>query len=291
MSFALIALVTCMAPGCNPIRYEWQGPSSAFNLMDANHDGRLTRAEWEQTSEMTHPDETFLFGGGSAYELLVSDCDSDGVYTWHEYFQKRFKGKLCETRRDDFGVARFLGVRPAWRDLAAHWPALRTAAMSAQFEKMLAGVPVGHQVVGHYAWPTHHREIPLAAGQPIPVRVVATQIVRRQGMPKAAWIRTDGVGVRREPGEYDVLEIELANEGKVPISVVMLEIRAVTSAGDYDTTHVKSVHIAAAARQKLEAWYPAAERRMVDDQWVSSPLGAQTAEVTVLGARAAGPPM
>jgi hypothetical protein len=291
MSVALIALVACTAPGCNPIRFEWQGPSSAFNLMDPNHDGRITRAEWEQTSQMTHPDETFLFGGGSAYEFLTADCDGDGVYTWHEYFQSRFKRALCETTRDDFGVAKFLGVQPAWSALAAHWPALRTATMSVQFEEMLAGVPPGEQVVRRYAWPTHYREIPLAPGQAIPVRVVKTHIDRRSGMPKASWIRSDGVGVRREAGDYDVLQIELVNDGKVPIAVVMLEIRAVTAAGDFDTFHVKSVHIAPSGREQLEAWYPLAERRMVDSEWVSSPLGAQAAEVTVLGVRTAGSAM
>jgi hypothetical protein len=108
------------------------------------------------------------------------------VYTWHEYFQKRFKGRLCETTRDDFGVAKFLGVHPAWSNLAAHWPALRTAAMASQFEKMLANAPPGQQVVGAYAWPTRYREIPLAAGQAVAVKVVETHIDHRQGMPRAS---------------------------------------------------------------------------------------------------------
>src|SRR5690242_15423604 len=117
MSIATLALVACMAPGCNPIRFEWQGPSDAFNLMDPNRDGRLTRAEWEQTSEMTHPYETFLYGGGSVYELITADCDGDGVFTWHEYFQSRFKRTFCETTRDDLGVSKFLGRQPAWSAL------------------------------------------------------------------------------------------------------------------------------------------------------------------------------
>jgi hypothetical protein len=288
MSIVLIALLGCMAPGCNPIHYEWQGPSSAFKGMDPNHDGRLTRAEWEQTSERSNPDETVLYGGGAVYEFLTADCDGDGVYTWHEYFQHRFKSTLCESARDDFGVAKFLGHAPAWRQLARHWPALRTEAMSAQFEKLLAGVPLGQQAVGKFVWPKHHRETPLPAGQAVPVKVVATRIDRRQGMPRASWNRTDGVTVQREPGEYDVLQIELANDGKAPISVVMLEIRAVTAAGDYATTHVKSVNIPPSGREKLEAWYPVTERRMTNGEWVPSPFGAQAAEVTVLGARTAG---
>jgi hypothetical protein len=108
-------------------------------------------------------------------------------------------------------------------------------------------------------------------------------------MPRAAWTRRSGVNVWREAGQYDVVEIELANEGKVPIAVVVLRIRADTSLGNYETVHVKNVYIAPSGREKLEAWYPAAERRMLDNDWVLAPFAAKAAEVSVLGVRAAGP--
>jgi hypothetical protein len=54
---------------------------------------------------------------------------------------------------------------------------------------------------------------------------------------------------------------------------------------------VKSVHIAPSGREKHEAWYPVIERRMIEGEWVPSPFGAQSAEVTVLGGRTAGPAM
>lgn len=61
MWIVAIALTTCTGPGCHPIRYEWQGPSDGFRRMDPDHDGKLTRAEWEQTSVWSRMDQTFLY--------------------------------------------------------------------------------------------------------------------------------------------------------------------------------------------------------------------------------------
>ena len=291
IGIAVIALATCTAPGCQRIRYQWQGPSNAFKQMDPDHDGKLTRAEWEQTSEGSQTDQTFMYPFGSAYEFIVADCDSDGVYSWHEYFQHRFKSMTCAEMRDDLDATQFARRPPPEIALARQWPALRTAEMASQFETMLAGVAPGEHVVRQYAWPTHYREMPLAEGQPIPVRVAAIRITRRHDMPRATWTRRSGVNVWRQAGQYDLAEIELANEGKVPIAVVVLQIRADTSLGRYETVHVKNVYIAPSGLEKLEAWYPAAERRMIHGAWVSTPLGAKAAEINVLDVRAAGPAM
>jgi len=289
IGIVIVALATCTAPGCQRIRYRWQGPSDAFEQMDPDHDGKLTRAEWEQTSEGSQTDQTFLYPFGSAYEFVVADCDGDGVYTWREYFQHRFKSMTCDDLRDDLDVIRFARRPPPEIALARQWPALRSADMAHQFETMLAGIAPGERVVRQYVWPMYYREMPLPEGQPIPVKVAATRIIQRHDMPHAAWTRRSGVNVWREAGDYDVVEIELANEGKVPIAVVVLQIRASTSLGRYETVHVKNVYIEPSGCEKLEAWYPAAERRMFNGDWVLAPLGAKAAEVIVLDVRAAGP--
>ena len=198
--------------------------------MDPDHDGKLTRAEWEQTSAWSQADQTFLYPFGSAYEFIVADCDGNGVYTWREYFQRRFKSMTCSEMRDDLDAMKFARRPPPEIALARQWPALRTAELAYQFETMLAGIAPGERVVRQYVWPTHYQEMPLAEGQPIPVRVAATRIRRRHDMPHATWTRRSGVNVWREAGHYDVAEIELANEGKVPIAVVVLQIRADTLA-------------------------------------------------------------
>jgi hypothetical protein len=288
---AAIALTTCTAPGCNPIQFEWQGPSDAFKGMDPNHDGKLTRAEWEQTCESSQPDQTFLYPGHSAYEFITSDCDGNGVYTWREYFRRRFRSMTCGGMRDDLGVTKFLRQPRPEVVLARQWPALRTAQMARQFETMLAGVAPGERVVRQYVWPRHHHELPLAEGRPIPVKVAATRVSRRDSMVRAAWTRRSGVNIWREARDYDVVEIELVNAGKEPIAVVMLQIRAATSLGVYETVHVKNVYIAPSGRENLQAWYPAAEQRMLHGSWVSMPFGATAADISVLGVRLAGPAM
>jgi hypothetical protein len=270
-----IALSGCAAPGCDPLHFEWQGPSEAFDAVDPNHDGARTREEWEMLNE------TFLYPESGAREFIAADCDSDGVYTWHEYFEQRFNSQLCVGLRDDLGIAQVRWQRPTV-SLQRAWPVLRTSDMGRQLEHLLGGAD---SAFGKFTWPTHHREVPFAPGRAVLVKVVAVRIERRKGMPRGVLTQGGAMSVSRWPGEYDVAHIELANEGKVPIAVVMLRIRATTGMGEYETVHIKAVNIAPAGRQMLDAWYGAIESRMAGDQWIPEPFGATALDVAVLGAR------
>lgn len=267
-----IALSGCAAPGCNPLQFEWQGPSAAFDAVDPNHDGARTREEWEMF------DETSLH---DAREFTLGDCDSDGVYTWHEYFEQRFEGQLCDGRRDDLGIAQVRWQRPPVQ-LQRAWPLLRTSDTARQLENLLGGAD---QARGKYVLPAHHREVPIDPGQTLAVKVAGVRIERRRGIPRGVLNRAGAMSVSRWPGEYDVAHIELANEGSVPIAVVMLRIRATTGMGDYESVHIKAVNIAPAGRQTLQAWYAVTESRMDGEQWVPGPFGATAVDVAVLGAR------
>lgn len=81
-----VAIGGCAAPGCQPIQYEWQGPSSGFRGVDYNSDGAIDQVEREWVT-------------GSYRDLLddfrVYDCDRDGRITWHEHFEYRFKNRIC----------------------------------------------------------------------------------------------------------------------------------------------------------------------------------------------------
>jgi len=91
LTVAFIYLL-CAAPGCQPIRFEWQGPSSAFKALDLNGDGIVTRPEWEAKygTVMSRADAGVL-------QFENADCERDGRLTWREYFQARFKGRTCDT--------------------------------------------------------------------------------------------------------------------------------------------------------------------------------------------------
>lgn len=83
---ALFVIGSCGAPGCQPIQYEWQGPSSGFRSVDINDDGAIDQVEREWVT-------------GSYRDLLddyrIYDCDRDGRITWHEHFEYRFKNRNC----------------------------------------------------------------------------------------------------------------------------------------------------------------------------------------------------
>jgi hypothetical protein len=91
LTVAFIYLL-CAAPGCQPIQFQWQGPSTAFKVLDLNGDGIVTRPEWEAKYGTL-----VSRANASVLQFEHADCERDGRLTWSEYFQARFKGRTCDT--------------------------------------------------------------------------------------------------------------------------------------------------------------------------------------------------
>lgn len=88
----VVIYVVCAAPGCQPIQFEWQGPTTAFKSLDLNRDGIVTRPEWEAKFGAT-----ISRANASVWEFDRLDCERDGRLTWTEYFKGKFKGRRCDT--------------------------------------------------------------------------------------------------------------------------------------------------------------------------------------------------
>ncbi len=84
------AFAACAAPGCQPIQFEWQGPSRTFRNIDINGDGVIVRPEWEEKYG-THVSAA----DAAVVQFENADCQRDGRLSWGEYFRSRFKGKSC----------------------------------------------------------------------------------------------------------------------------------------------------------------------------------------------------
>jgi hypothetical protein len=93
---AAAAIGVCAAPGCQPIQYEWQGPSSAFNGIDYNDDGAIDQLEREWVTGAYRD---------ALFQYRVYDCDRDGRITWHEHFEYRFKNRGCPGEVTNFEKA------------------------------------------------------------------------------------------------------------------------------------------------------------------------------------------
>lgn len=90
LAIILITLLFLGAPSCGPSRFEWQGPSNWFKVIDRNTDGDISRIEWEYQYLRTS------IYSASFNEFEFADCNHNGRLTWHEYFQSNFNHRHCD---------------------------------------------------------------------------------------------------------------------------------------------------------------------------------------------------
>lgn len=90
-TLAGVLFILLGAPGCQPRRFEWQGPTAAFKRIDHNKDGELSRPEWQATSLKTN-----IFNAEFRF-MEASDCNRNGRLTWPEYFRGVLERESCFT--------------------------------------------------------------------------------------------------------------------------------------------------------------------------------------------------
>ena len=80
--------IALTAPACDPVHFEWQGPTPAFQVFDTNRDRSIDASEWAAVRGVMLSDWR---------EFRLADCDENGRVSWSEYFARKFRHQECRS--------------------------------------------------------------------------------------------------------------------------------------------------------------------------------------------------